>query len=155
MSLHAVLCKKVELSDLPVSAIKARRIFILADGKRSLSQIFRLCRVDEDEGAALVKILLDEGCISVDEEAVPAREGRGSSSEDVFSVVEVTEKLSTELAKHIGPIAGILVKRAVLPEDEISKGQLRKVVDTLAGEIESSEDRQLFREYSKESLMQK
>lgn len=153
MSVGAVPRKQVELSALPAEATKARRIFILADGKRTLDQIYQLCKLDEDEGTALVNILVDEGCISLEGDVAPAREVEVVPSGEGVPVADVVEKLTAELANHIGPIAPILVKRAALPENEISKEHLGKVITSLAEEIEAEEDRQTFLTKMEASLL--
>jgi len=65
MQSKSVPRKEVALSAVSIKDTKTRRLFILADGKKSLEQIYRLCNVDENLGSELMKVLLDEGYLSI------------------------------------------------------------------------------------------
>ena len=63
----AVPRKCIQLSELPIKDSKTRRLFILADGQRSSSEIFKLSLIDEQIAMKLLQSLLDEGYLRVAE----------------------------------------------------------------------------------------
>ena len=144
MQIDAVPRKQVELTALSINDIKTRRVFILADGKKSLGQIYQLCNIDEDQGTALVKVLLEGGYISLTSEKISVPVKRTVSDQQLVYIADFVEKLTDELTNYLGPVAEMLVKRIELPEQVITKGEINMVLSLLAKEIEGEGDKQLF-----------
>jgi hypothetical protein len=144
LQIDAVPRKQVELTALSINDIKTRRVFILADGKKSLGQIYQLCNIDEDQGTALVKVLLEGGYISLTSEKISVPVKRTVSDQQLVYIAEFVEKLTDELTNYLGPVAEMLVKRIELPEQVITKGEINMVLSLLAKEIEGEGDKQLF-----------
>jgi hypothetical protein len=144
LQIDAVPRKQVELTALSINDIKTRRVFILADGKKSLGQIYQLCNIDEDQGTALVKVLLEGGYISLTSEKISVPVKRTVSDQQLVYIADFVEKLTDELTNYLGPVAEMLVKRIELPEQVITKGEINMVLSLLAKEIEGEGDKQLF-----------
>ena len=145
MQIDAVPKKQVELTALSINDIKTRRMFILADGKKSLGQIYRLCNIDEDQGAALVQELLNGGYISLSSEkkiSVPAKSTE--FDRESISTADFVERLIDELTNYLGPVSEMLVKRIEIPEPVITNGEISVVLSLLANEIDVEGDKQLF-----------
>lgn len=142
--MDAVPRKQVELTALSINDIKTRRVFILADGKKSLGQIYRLCKIDEDQGAALVKVLLDGGYISLPSEKISVPAKKTESDQQLVFTADFVESLIDELTNYLGPVAEMVIKRIELPEQVITKGEISMVLSLLAKEIEGEGDKQLF-----------
>ncbi|MGB3209408.1 MAG: hypothetical protein WBB19_01760 [Desulforhopalus sp.] len=144
MQVDAVPRKLVDVTALSIRDNKTRRIFILADGKRSLGQIYQMCKIDEELGGNLVNVLLDKGYVSLtgNDTSVPAT--KGTFEQHLVSTADFVEKISVELANYIGPVAAMLVEKITPVEKNISTGEIGRIINILAKEIEEDEDRHLF-----------
>lgn len=144
MQSNSIPRKQVAISALSVKESKTRRLFILADGKRSLGQIYHLCKLDEDLGSELAKVLLDEGYISIDGSGIPAPAKKAKLDQQSGFSADFIERLTTELANYVGPVAGMLVKRITLSEQGLTKADIGRILSSLAEEIEGDKDKQQF-----------
>jgi hypothetical protein len=131
----------MKISALTIKDVKTRRFFILADGQKSCSEIFRLCCIDEQTGMRLLQVLLDEGCLRVAETSSEKKPkpDQHSLQSDVF-----IEDLTRELANYVGPFAQVVMHSIDLPEKEICKEDRRKIINVVMQEIESESDRRNF-----------
>jgi hypothetical protein len=146
MQLTVVPGKLVEVSNLTVADGRARRLFILADGKRSLAQIFEMIKIEAHEGIDIVKMMLEAGWIRLlnsgafsSEKALFIEEPTHSVSADDF-----VSGMTTELSKYIGPVASIVMGDFDLSEPEIDKNTKQSIVSTVVEEIDDPEDQQKF-----------
>jgi len=138
MELNLILKKQVGLSALETTDSKIRRLFILADGRRTVKELFALCGFGVDQGAAITEKLLADGALSTIT-AVPLAPGKSTQATDA-----ATKKLIDTLAHYLGPIAAILVQNSVQPESVLTEEQFAATVNDLAGHIEADNDRQKF-----------
>lgn len=153
MQSSSVPKKEVALSAVSIKDIKTRRLFILADGKKSLEQIYQLCNVDKNLGSELMEVLLDEGYISLTGNQTtaaptppaPAKQSdTDQQDQQLVSTTDFTASLTEELAKYIGPVAPMMVKRIALPENGLTKEAIDWTINTLAEEIEDDKDKEQF-----------
>ncbi|MDP3480564.1 MAG: hypothetical protein Q8R88_12390 [Desulfoprunum sp.] len=133
-----VLRKQVELAALQSSDSKTRRLFILADGKKSLEQLYQLCGFNEAQGASIVEALMGVGAIGV----------VGNTAQDPGQGVvisdDIVKKIVGEMANYVGPIATILVQRNARSGQVVTHEELNQIFVTLAENIEGDEDKQQF-----------
>lgn len=144
MQSNSVPTKQVAISELSVKESRTRQLFILADGKRSLGQIYQLCKLDEGLGHDLAKVLLDAGYISLTGSGKPAPTQESRADQELVSAPDFIKSLTEELANYIGPVATMLVKRIVLPEQGLSKEDIGRILSSLSEEIEGDKDKQQF-----------
>ncbi|MCP4342860.1 MAG: hypothetical protein GY799_29255 [Desulfobulbaceae bacterium] len=144
MQSKSVPRKQVAISEISVKESKARQLFILADGKRSLGQIYQLCKLDENLGYELAKVLLDAGYISMDGSGIPAPAKDSKLDQQSGFTADFIERLTNELANYVGPVAGMLVKRITLPEQGLAKEDIGRILSSLSEEIEGDKDKQQF-----------
>lgn len=145
MQLSTVLEKCVDISKLSIKDAKARRIFILADGRRTLDQIFNLCMIDEAEGIALTEILLDGGFLK-------NTSGEKVSAAKTFQVSPAREPLdesfiadiTSELAKYVGPVASIVMSDVMEQSQGPGANNRRLLVERAAKQIDNRDDRENF-----------
>lgn len=146
MQLTVVPGKLVEISNLTVEDGRARRLFILADGKRSLAQIFEMIKIEAHEGIDLVKMMLEAGWLRLLNSGAFSSE-RALSIEEQTNSVSVDDFISgitAELSKYIGPVASIVMGDFDLPEQEIDKNAKQSIVSTVVEEIDDPGDQQKF-----------
>ncbi len=153
MQSNLVPIKQVALSAVSLKDIKTRRLFILADGKKSLGQLYQLCNIDDNLGSELMKVLLDEGYVSLTGNKIAAAPSPASmsapakqshSDQQVVSTTDFTKSLTEELAKYIGPVAPMMVQRIALPENGLTKEEIDWTINTLSEEIEDDKHKQQF-----------
>ena len=144
MQIDGIPIKLVELSAMPIRESKARLLFIMADGRRSLGEIFRQCRIDDQEGSVLLEILITCGYLRLTGETLPGIPQDAPPLQQATLFDGFAEILTGELANYVGPIARMLVKRIGFQEREASREQLHKIINDLALEIEEETDRNTF-----------
>lgn len=159
MELSLVLKKQVELSALPISDTKYRRLFILADGKRTLGELFKLCGFNATQGGAVAEVLLAEGFItSVEAEQPPVplqpvRPAPGVQAQESITITaDIAQKLETAIAQHLGPIAAILVKQNAPIGTVVTNQQLDTILGDIARHIEEKSTREQFLNKVRQSI---
>lgn len=65
MDTSTIFKKEVEISSLQESDLMVRRLFILMDGKRTLGDLLKVCRIPESECKELILDLWGKGHISI------------------------------------------------------------------------------------------
>ncbi len=89
--------------------------------------------------SGVVKAINASGAGAASAPAAPAREPDKSATGSITNS-ETTQHITRELAKHIGPIAHMLVKKQLA-----KSSSLRELLDRLEAEIPSEPDRRAFR----------
>lgn len=143
MQLSSVPRKLVEISALPVKDGKTRRLFILADGKRTLAQIFSMCGIGNQEGLDLVELLIGNGHLQLTDDPVSWVTQPSVGDQQPVPVNAFIAALTAELAKYIGPVASIVMADFNLPEKEIGLDLRQHIISTVMKEIDG-EDRERF-----------
>jgi len=143
MQLSSVPRKLVDISALPVKDPKTRRLFILADGKRSLAQVFSICKVEPREGFALVESMLEDGYLQLADDAPAEVKQQVVGTARPVPVDPFVAGLTAELARFIGPVASIVMADLDLPEKEIDIELRQRVIEAVMGEIDAA-DRDRF-----------
>jgi hypothetical protein len=144
MQIDRIPVKQVELSAMPIKESKTRMMFIMADGRRSLGEIFRQCRINDQEGNALLENLIAGGHLRLTGETLPAIPQDAPPVQQATPFDGFAEILTNELANYIGPVARMLVKRIDFQEGDLSREQLNEIINDLALEIEEGPDRNTF-----------
>lgn len=121
-----------------------RRIFILSDGKRRLEQVFQLCNVTKEEGEDMVKLLVEEGYLMLNDIATSSNPSNFNSGQRLSPNAEYIEFLTRELARFVGPIAPTLVNLTPLSKKRITGAQLKGILQALSENIENKENRNHF-----------
>ncbi len=115
MQLAGVVEKGVSISSFSVKNQKARSLFILADGKRTLSQILDMCNLGTQEGIKIVEEMIEKGYLKVHgSTARPKTEEYAVSSNSATIDDDFISMLTTELAAFIGPVAPIVIEDALV-----------------------------------------
>ena len=150
MNLSAVPRKCTELSKLPIKDVKTRRLFILADGKRSLAEVFRLSMIDQTVGIGLVQSLLDGEYLlipeldpGISEPDSRPREHAEADLKKVNSTVFI-EGLTEELSKYVGPFAAVVMRSFHLTGEEVGSEERRRIISMVVEEIEEQQNKQRF-----------
>ena len=144
MQYDVIPIKQVELSAMPIKECKARLLFIMADGRRNLGEIFRQCKINVQEGNTLLENLITVGYLRLSGETLPGTPQDAPPIQQATPIDGFAEILTSELANYIGPVAGMLVKRIGFQEGDTSREQLHKIINDLALEIEGEPDRNTF-----------
>jgi hypothetical protein len=142
MQLSSVPRKLVDISALPSKDGKTRRMFILADGQRSLAQIFSMCKFENREGFDLVQMLVEDGHFQLMNDSSPMVK-QPAVDEQLVPVDIFIEGLTAELSKFIGPVASIVISDFDMPEKEIGINLRRHIIKTVIEEVDDS-DRESF-----------
>ena len=143
MQLSSVPRKRVDISALPVKDGKSRRLFILADGKRSLAQIFSMCGLGNQEGLELAELMLGNGYLQLADDPGSWVTQPSVGDQQPVPVDAFVAGLTAELAKYIGPVASIVMADFNLPEKEIGLDLRQHIISTVMKEIDG-EDRERF-----------
>jgi hypothetical protein len=141
MDSSAVPRKCIKLSEFPIKDSKTRRLFILADGKRSSSAIFKLSAIDEQTGMKLLQCLLEEGYLRVVETFAGKTPKAG---QQLVKSSHFIEGLTQELANYVGPFAQVVMNAIDFTDKEICREDRRKIINVVLQEIESEEGRRNF-----------
>lgn len=150
MRLSAVPGKLVELSAFPIKDVKARRLFILADGKRTLGQLFSMCNIEAEEGVALVKLMIDDGHLHLPDDDypsdidLPVAPQITAGDQHLVPVVDFIDGLTAELAKYIGPVASIVMGDFDLPAEAIGIKERRRIINAVLEEIDGEKLKKRF-----------
>jgi len=141
MNTLSVPRKCIGLHQLPVKDGKLRRLFIIADGQRSIAEIIKHALIGEEEGLKLVQQLIDNNYLGVDDaEAGAAQPVEVDSTDSQEFLNTVTE----ELAKFVGPYAMV----AMEPHNSFtrldSQEQRAQVVQAALAELDSDQDKNQF-----------
>jgi hypothetical protein len=144
MQIDGIPIKQVELSAMPIKESKTRLMFIMADGRRSPGEIFRQCRINDQEGNVLLENLITGGYLRLTGETPPGIPQDAPPIQQAAQFDEFAEILTNELANYVGPVAKMLVKRIDFQEGESSREQLNQIINDLALEIEEGLDRNTF-----------
>jgi hypothetical protein len=139
MQLSSVPRKLVNISALPSKDGKTRRLFILADGKRSLAQIFSMCKFENNEGFELVQLLAEDSHIQLMNDSSLEVKQPAVVDEQPVPVDSFINGLTAELAKFIGPVASIVISDFDLPEKEIGINLRRQIITTVIGEVDDAD----------------
>ena len=144
MDLDAKVIKLVDLSAVKIKDLKIRRIFIFANGERSLREIFESVKFEEEQGIEMARRLIEEGCITLDSDAIVTPTPVNHSGDSLTFTVEHIELLVEKMGAHIGPIASILVQRAVSVGQKVSQDELSGILENFASKIEDPDKREEF-----------
>jgi hypothetical protein len=139
MQLSSVPRKLVDISVLPSKDGKTRRLFILADGKRSLAEIFSMCKFENREGFDLVQSLVEDGQVQLLNNSSPMVIQPGVVDEQLVPVDTFINGLTAELSIFIGPVASIVISDFDLPEKEIGINLRRQIINTVIGEVDDAD----------------
>ncbi len=153
MELDAAIKKVVKLSDLEIKDLKTRRIFVFADGKRTLRELFDLCGFNAEEGGAYAQELFDAGAIAYLDGASPvavtqsagsvSTQGAGSAGDFIFTEDEI-EVLVIQMGKYVGPVATMLVRNTISPNQSATHQELKSIIHSLADNIDDFDKKQEF-----------
>jgi len=147
MPVSAIPKKRVEISALSLSNSKARRLFILADGKRTIAQILSLAKIGEQEGLEIINNMVDIGFLEFATKSTdrqPSAIAQSSSPLIKDSTRNFLDTMSKELAKFIGPAARIIVDDLDISANELGAGEQQQIIETLAQEIDDLNARKRF-----------
>jgi len=144
MQIDRIPIKLVELSAMPIKESKTRMMFIMADGRRNLGEIFRQCRIDDQEGYALLENLIADGYLRLTGGTLSGILKNAPPIQQVTPFDGFAEILANELANYLGPVARMLVKGVDFQENVLSREQLNEIINDLALEIEEGADRNNF-----------
>lgn len=144
MQYDVIPYKQVELTAMPIKECKARLLFIMADGRRNLGEIFRQCRISVQEGNAMLENLIAGGYLRLSGGTLPGIPQDATPIQQATPFDGFAKILTSELANYVGPVAGMLIKRIGFEEREASREQLHKIINDLALEIEEETDRNTF-----------
>ncbi|WP_136796279.1 hypothetical protein [Desulfosediminicola ganghwensis] len=133
MDISSVPGKCIELTALPIKDGKVRRLFILADGKRTVSEIIRQAMVAENEGLEGIQQLLTHNFLAI---------GESGSEAGKHTPAAFLRRVTEELAEFVGPFAAVAMEpyASLLQNDSDSARQ--EVIEAALAEIDSNEDRQ-------------
>jgi len=146
MDLDATVVKLVDLAAVKIKDLKTRRIFIMADGKRSLRNIFTLSKFAEQEGIEMARALIDGGYINLGGSATaPTVSTATTPGKNEFTFTEEDiEFLADEMGKYIGPFSTVLVRKTVKAGQSFSPKAMDELFERLALKIENKERRSQF-----------
>ena len=147
MPVSAIPKKLVEISALPLSNSKARRLFILADGKRTIAQIFSLAKIGEQEGAEIINNMVDNGFLELAKtgtDRLPPPTGQSTSPSIKVPTKNFLDQISKELAKFIGPAAMIIVDDLDISANALGAEEQQQIIEALAQEIDDLNARKRF-----------
>lgn len=65
MDISTIFKKDIEISSLQESDLMIRRLFILMDGKRTLGDLLKVCRISDSKCKELILSLLEKESISI------------------------------------------------------------------------------------------
>ncbi|TKB10073.1 hypothetical protein [Desulforhopalus sp. IMCC35007] len=159
MNTSAIPRKCIELSNLPAKDIKSRRLFILADGKRSIEEIIRLSAISEKECMDLMQTLLEKDylCIKEQKEKISfnsaGQQFTGPINDSGRDVSFFIEKITDELAKYIGPFATVALSGFEFPDNTITLSEKQAVISSAVDEIEGDEDKKKFLKFIKDAQL--
>ncbi len=150
MELDSAIEKLVKISELEIKDLKIRRIFVFADGKRTLKKIFSLSGFDDEQGIACAQQLFDVGAIGYTGggaapvgDAPTASVSSSANAEYVFSEQEI-EVLVAVMGEYVGPVASMLVNKTVKSGQGVSMQELDGILSGFANSIEDNEKREEF-----------
>ena len=150
MQLSAIPTKLIDVANFLVKDSKTRRVFILINGKRSLSEIFDLLKVEMQEGVDLISMMLEKGYLqfldegtTTDQTSATNQVISGNLTKSMSTKVFLNE-VSDELAKFIGPVASIIMADFELGDGELDKDTCEKVINAIAKEIDDLDEKQNF-----------
>ncbi len=141
MVTSAIPSKKVKLSEFKSKDITKRRLFILIDGKKSLSELAKLSHLEINECKSFLKEMALEGYVDADElfnEEIPQK------NTPSIECSGFSDCLTKELAIRIGPIAKILVDKTDAHKKYLTVEQMNKIIMELSKEIDKENDREAF-----------
>jgi hypothetical protein len=141
MIAEVVPSKNVKLSEVKSKDISKRRLFILVDGKKTLSELAKLSHLDINECKNLLKEMALEGYISADELFENEAPQKHSP---LIECTGFSDCLTKELAIRIGPIAKILVDKTYANKSALTIEEMNKIIMQLAMEIENERDKESF-----------
>jgi hypothetical protein len=147
MRLSDVPRKLVKLSAMAIKDGKARRIFILADGKRSLKAIFGMSNIEPQEGFEVAALMSEDGYIQCSSDS-PATALKQSSikNQQPIPVKDFINGLTAALSEYIGPVASIIINDFDIPEREIGSELRQHIINASSLEIDEEVDKQRFLE---------
>lgn len=141
---NLVIEKLVELSALDLKDTQVRRLFIVTNGKRTLDELYKLCKFDKKLGDKVLQVLLDgqyANFTGSQTSSPPQLDDDGNSF--VFTAGFI-EKLTKEMADYVGPIASILVESAVSLGQSSTSDEFHQILISLSDSLESRDDKKQF-----------
>lgn len=159
MNSNAIPKKRIELSALQTSSMTMRRLFILMDGKRTLGEITKLCRINEAECEELFQTLMEDGSVSAEgfmlNEDSNTSELIDSTRSFIVECSGFQDCLTKELSLFIGPVAKIIISKVGADKTSLPFNVMDQIVNKVAEEIEKPEDKTAFIEIMHERINQK
>lgn len=139
MDSSALPTKCINIAALPIKDVKTRRLFILADGKRSLQEIIKLSGMTEEKALDKLQDMVDGNFISLEKLDTNQNSPHFTANDKNHNfILEVTETL----AEYIGPFATVVMSSftapIILPSDK------QKIINRASMEIESTDARETF-----------
>jgi hypothetical protein len=145
MNLNATVVKLVDLAAVKTKDLKVRRIFILADGKRSLRDILKFANFDEQQGMEMAQVLIDAGYVELGSAPTTSTPVAGNQSRNGFIFTEEDiEFLKEEMGKYIGPFSSVLIQKKVRVGQSFSSEEINALFESLALKIEDIDQRRQF-----------
>lgn len=144
MDVYSVVEKTVDLSALNLKDPKARRLFILVNGDRTLKELYELCKFDKNSGDEVLQALLDGKYVNVIGHQVASTVKPVATAGSFTVTAGFIEKLTNEMTDYVGPIASILVENAVSPGQNFTNEELDTVLTTLSDSLETSDEKEQF-----------
>ncbi|MBC7196571.1 MAG: hypothetical protein H5U39_04870 [Deferribacterales bacterium] len=143
MSKGGIPQKTIQISELKTDNIKLRRLFILIDGKKDISELSKLTHQSEEEVIQNIEALKNLNAISVDEEKANT-EYLGNDIVEKIECKDFKECLAKTLSLFIGPVAFVIADNNVSDKDSLSYSKMEEILKIVSEEIEKESDRKRF-----------
>ena len=141
---NLVIEKLVDLSAFNIKNNNARRLLILTNGRRTLNELYKLCKFDKSLGDEIVQILIDaQYAAYIGAQPSPAPQLYEDGHSFVFTA-DFIEELTKEMADYVGPIASILVESTVSPGQISTSDELHEMLISLSDSLESRDEKEQF-----------
>ena len=153
MNKNLIPKKLISISEFKIPNLKIRRLFILINGSRTLSELATLCHIDFEECEKIIAELIKNKSIEIE----------GFNFEHDSETTEIDEEvlleckgfydcISKELALYIGPVAKMLVDKTDATKSALTINRMYEIVEEIAKEIDNLDDRMVFIETMKDRI---